>query len=139
MATAEEKDYGVIPDRWAWELPLDTDATRELTPFQVFTATPPRDEENPSRIRALARTTGLALYIRRFKDGGGENGLHAHTDDAIWMVLEGRATFFADGDRLLGELEPQGGILVPRLTRYRFVCTGPTLLARFSGGADSPS
>jgi mannose-6-phosphate isomerase-like protein (cupin superfamily) len=131
-----ETNYGVIPDRLAWELPLDARATRELEPFQVFTAGRPDVGENKVRVRPLARTSGLGLYVRAFPDGGGENGLHAHADDAIWLVLDGQATFFGEGGRALGELQQHQGILVPRLASYRFRCTGPTLMARFSGGEE---
>lgn len=129
MATAE-RNHGVIPDRSAWDLPLDGATATEAGGTQVFRAV--RDQEARPGIRALARTAGLGMYARAFEDGGGENGLHSHPDDAIWLVLQGRATFFAEGGHVLGDLGPHDGILVPGLTSYRFVCTGPSLLARLS-------
>jgi mannose-6-phosphate isomerase-like protein (cupin superfamily) len=136
MATTE-KNYGVIPDRLAWELPLVSEATSELTPFQVFTAGTPPEAEHPQRVRPLARTPDLALYVRAFRDGGGENGLHSHPDDAIWLVLEGQATFFDKEGRVLGELQPHQGVLVPALASYRFVCRGDTLMARFAAASSA--
>lgn len=134
MSEMSETNHGVIPDRLAWELPLNPSATVERAPFQVFTTGTPDESEHAMRIRPLARSGALALYVRAFADGGGEAGLHAHPDDAIWLVLEGRASFFGEGGRPLGELGPHGGILVPALASYRFRCTGATLMARFAAG-----
>ena len=86
------------------------------------------------RVRPLARSSALSLYVRAFGDGGGEDGLHAHPDDAIWLVLQGHASFFGEGRRPLGELGPHEGILVPALATYRFRCRGETLIARFAAG-----
>ena len=85
-------------------------------------------------VRPLARSSALSLYVRAFGDGGGEDGLHAHPDDAIWLVLQGHASFFGEGRRPLGELGPHEGILVPALATYRFRCRGETLIARFAAG-----
>ena len=128
-----ETNYGVIADRLAWEVPLNPSATIELPPFQVFTTGAPEESEHALRVRPLARSTALSLYVRAFADGGGEDGLHAHPDDAIWLVLEGHASFFGADDRPLGELGPHQGILVPALASYRFRCTGESLIARFAG------
>ena len=82
-----ETNYGVIADRLAWEVPLNPSATVELAPFQVFTTGAPEESEHALRVRPLARSSALSLYVRAFGDGGGEDGLHAHPDDAIWLVL----------------------------------------------------
>ena len=129
-----EKSYGVIADRLAWDLPLNPTPTVELAPFQVFTTAALEETEQDLRVRPVARSTALSLYVRAFADGGGEDGLHAHPDDAIWLVLEGHASFFGEGGRALGELGPHEGILVPALVSYRFRCTGATRLARFAAG-----
>jgi mannose-6-phosphate isomerase-like protein (cupin superfamily) len=133
-AGVSEKNYGVIADRLAWDVPLNPSATVELAPFQVFTAGAPEETEHDLRVRPLARSTALSLYVRAFADGGGEDGIHAHPDDAIWLVLEGHASFFGERGRPLGELGPHEGILVPALASYRFRCTGASLLARFGAG-----
>jgi mannose-6-phosphate isomerase-like protein (cupin superfamily) len=100
----------------------------------VFTTGAPEESEHALRVRPLARSSALSLYVRAFGDGGGEDGLHAHPDDAIWLVLQGHASFFGEGRRLLGELGPHEGILVPALATYRFRCRGETLIARFAAG-----
>ena len=127
-----ETNYGVIADRLAWEMPLNATATIESPPFQIFTTTAPEESEHALRVRPLARSTALSLYVRAFDDGGGEDGLHAHADDAIWLVLEGRASFFGENGRALGTLGPHEGILVPAFASYRFRCTGESLIARFA-------
>ena len=73
-----ETNYGVIADRLAWEVPLNPSATVELAPFQVFTTGAPEESEHALRVRPLARSSALSLYVRAFGDGGGEDGLHAH-------------------------------------------------------------
>ena len=129
-----ETNYGVIANRLAWEMPLNPSATVELAPFQVFTTGAPEESEHALRVRPLARSSALSLYVRAFGDGGGEDGLYAHPDDAIWLVLQGHASFFGEGRRPLGELGPHEGILVPALATYRFRCRGETLIARFAAG-----
>ena len=104
-----ETNYGVIADRLAWEMPLNATATIELPPFQIFNTTAPEESEHALRVRPLARSTALSLYVRAFDDGGGEDGLHAHADDAIWLVLEGRASFFGENGRALGDARPARG------------------------------
>ncbi len=68
--------------------------------------------------------------MRTFADGAGENGLHSHDDDAIWLVLAGRAEFHTFDDVLLGMANVGGGVLVPAGTAYRFVCHGRSTLMR---------
>jgi mannose-6-phosphate isomerase-like protein (cupin superfamily) len=41
------------------------------------------------------------------------------------MVLKGRARFYGDGDKLLGDLGPHEGILLPRNFRYWFESASP--------------
>ncbi|MCU1346141.1 MAG: hypothetical protein JWL70_2407 [Acidimicrobiia bacterium] len=122
-----ERDYGLIYDTVSWELPLDADRSTAVGSCQVFRANP---DPQPGAPHALARTDVMAFYMRSFADGGGENGLHSHDDDAVWFVVNGHATFYASGEELLGELDSNDGVLVPAGKSYRFVCTGPTTLAR---------
>jgi len=124
-----ERNFGVIPDRLAWDLPL-TALTVESGPFQLFSA---GAADAASKPRALARSESLGLYLRRFPEGGGENGLHSHDQDAIWFVVEGGADFFEEGGTPIASLGPDQGLLVPRLIPYGFVCTETSLLLRFAG------
>ncbi|MGX7681486.1 hypothetical protein ACSMXN_21580 [Jatrophihabitans sp. DSM 45814] len=124
-----EKNYGRIPDRVAWDLPLTT-MTSLKDPFQVFSGA---DVDPTTKAVALARTENLGVYLRRFREGGGENGLHSHDTDGIWLVLEGAVTFHGEDDRLIAELAPDEGVLVPRDVSYRFLCTKDSVLLRFGG------
>jgi mannose-6-phosphate isomerase-like protein (cupin superfamily) len=127
LPTMGEKNYGLIYDHVSWESVLDPERHTTIAGCQVFRGGP---DQEPGGPHALARTDSLALYLRSFADGGGENGLHSHDDDAIWLVVVGQATFYAEGGVLLGELETNDGLLVPAGTSYRFSCHGPTTMAR---------
>ena len=122
-----EVDHGRIADDVAWSLALD-EATKVVGAFQVIHA---RGEVGGGP-RAVARSGHMGMYVRGFADGKGENGLHSHPTDAIWIVLEGAATFHGMNETLLGELTAKEGILVPAGESYRFRCNGPSVLARIS-------
>jgi mannose-6-phosphate isomerase-like protein (cupin superfamily) len=124
---APEKNYGVIYDTVSWDLAIDPSRTAQVAGCQTFQAGP---DTTPGGPHALARTDALALYARTFADGGGENGLHSHPDDAVWLVVSGHAAFYAEAGELLGSLETSDGLLVPAGTSYRFVCQGVTTLVR---------
>lgn len=73
----------------------------------------------------LARTDRMMAYVQVLSSGG-ENNLHSHGHlDGFWMVLKGRARFYGDGDKLLGDLGPHEGILLPRNFRYWFESASP--------------
>jgi mannose-6-phosphate isomerase-like protein (cupin superfamily) len=129
VATDEphEKDYGLIYDVVSWQRPIDTERASSVAGCQVFSAL---GDPQPGGPQSLARTRALAIYERTFAEGGGENGLHSHDDDAIWMVASGSASFFTSSDQPLGEVATGGGILVPAGTAYRFVCHGTTTMRR---------
>jgi mannose-6-phosphate isomerase-like protein (cupin superfamily) len=72
------------------------------------------------QIANLMRGDLMRLNVQIVKEGG-ENNLHYHTGgDTVWMVLKGAARFYGVGDKLLGEIGPQGGILLPGGSRYWF-------------------
>lgn len=122
-----EKNHGEVYDTVSWELALDEARTSTVAGCQTFRARP---DASPGGPHALARTEAMGLYARTFADGGGENGLHSHPDDAVWLVLSGHADFYAEASALLGSLGATDGLLVPAGTSYRFVCQGPTTLIR---------
>jgi len=56
---------------------------------------------------------------------GANNRLHSHlSEDGVWIVLEGQATFFGEGDRVMAELVRFQGLLIPAGTKYWFESTG---------------
>ena len=72
------------------------------------------------QIANVVRGDLMRLNVQIVKEGG-ENNLHYHTGgDTVWLVLKGAARFYGVGDKLLGELGPQGGILLPGGSRYWF-------------------
>ena len=129
-----EKHYGHIPDRLTWEVALGGDVTTHLG-FQVFTGH--RTPES-KRVEALARTPQLGLYRTRYRAGGGENGLHSHPGDSIWLVLAGSVRFYAEKSTLVADLGPGGGLMIPSGATYRFQCTEDSELVRFAGAPPSP-
>ncbi len=80
--------------------------------------------------QVVAATEHLKLGLKVYA-GGGENGLHNHSDeDHIHLILQGSAVFFGPrGEELhCGQYE---GILLPRGSFYRFQATSeePLVLA----------
>ncbi|MGX7680334.1 cupin domain-containing protein [Jatrophihabitans sp. DSM 45814] len=129
-----EKHYGHIPDRLAWDLPLGGTVTTD-SGFQVFTG---RFAPESKRAEALARTPEMGLYRVRYRAGGGENGLHSHPGDSIWMVLSGAVRFYAEKSRLVADLGPGGGVMIPSEATYRFQCSEDSELVRFAGPPPPP-
>jgi mannose-6-phosphate isomerase-like protein (cupin superfamily) len=83
-----------------------------------------RDIGGMKRVTQLAGGDLLRLRVQRVKEGG-ENNLHYHTgSETTWMVLGGRARFYGPEDKLLGELGPLEGILIPGGARYWFEKVG---------------
>jgi mannose-6-phosphate isomerase-like protein (cupin superfamily) len=72
----------------------------------------------------LFKTDRAVSEIQVFEKGA-KNSLHFHaSEDGVWIVLGGKATFYGEGDRVMGELEPFQGLLIPAGTKYWFESTG---------------
>jgi mannose-6-phosphate isomerase-like protein (cupin superfamily) len=82
-----------------------------------------KDRDGEPMVKQIANVVRgdlVRLNVQIVKEGG-ENNLHYHTGgDTVWLVLKGGARFYGVGDKLLGELGPQGGILLPGGARYWF-------------------
>jgi mannose-6-phosphate isomerase-like protein (cupin superfamily) len=86
---------------------------------RVFKYTRPEMRTKKTFVK-LARTDRMMAYVQVLSSGG-ENNLHSHGHlDGFWMVLRGRARFYGEGDKLLADLGPHEGILVPRNFKYWF-------------------
>lgn len=86
---------------------------------RVFKYTRPEMRTKKTFVK-LARTDRMMAYVQVLSSGG-ENNLHSHGHlDGFWMVLGGRARFYGEGDKLLADLGPHEGILVPRSFKYWF-------------------
>ena len=82
----------------------------------------------------IARTDLLWLSFKVNAEGG-ENAVHAHTDeDHAFVVLEGEVTFFDEhGEgKVLGQYE---GIMIPKGAYYRYLNTGGRNLFMLRVGA----
>ena len=80
--------------------------------------------EQPKEIEHLAKTDSFKADIQIVGEDGANN-MHAHTgNDGFWMVREGAARFYGDGDEVLAELEPDEGIVIPRGLKYWFESIG---------------
>ena len=80
--------------------------------------------DGSKEIAHLARTDTFKADVQRVTEEGANN-MHAHTgNDGFWMVLEGEARFYGDGDEVLAELGPDEGIVIPRGLKYWFESIG---------------
>jgi mannose-6-phosphate isomerase-like protein (cupin superfamily) len=85
----------------------------------------------------LDRTELISIGVQII-NGGGETNLHAHNgEDAVWIVLNGRAAFYDEDDRRI-ELGQHEVIMLPSGTKYWFESVGdePLEIARI--GAKDP-
>src|SRR5262249_40095073 len=90
----------------------------------------------------LARNDGVTFHIHCYGPKGGENGLHAHTEeDHIFVVLQGEAQFF-DLDGPLPVLKKNQALMLPKGCFYSFSneSTEPLVMIRFGATQkDAPS
>lgn len=86
---------------------------------QVFRCRTP-EFETGRRIVRLARTERMYAQFQTLKSGG-ESSLHSHRHlDGFWLVIKGKARFYGEGDRVVAELGPLEGVLIPRGFPYWF-------------------
>jgi mannose-6-phosphate isomerase-like protein (cupin superfamily) len=98
-------------------------AEAKITTFAYQKPGEQKDRDGEPMVKQIAnlmRGDLMRLNVQIVKEGG-ENNLHYHTGgDTVWMVLNGAARFYGVGDKLLGEIGPNGGILLPGGSRYWF-------------------
>jgi mannose-6-phosphate isomerase-like protein (cupin superfamily) len=96
-----------------------------MDPFQTFAVTPRLLKEGKTSTR-LVRTDHLNSGVQVVAQGG-ETNLHAHTSqDEIWFVLSGEATFYTTGDRVVAKLGKHEGLLIPHNAPYWFESASDT-------------
>jgi mannose-6-phosphate isomerase-like protein (cupin superfamily) len=102
-------------------------AEAKITTFAYQKPAEQKDRDGEPMVKQIAnlmRGDLVRLNVQIVKEGG-ENNLHYHTGgDTVWMVLKGAARFYGVGDKLLGEIGPNGGILLPGGSRYWFEKVG---------------
>jgi|SRR5262245_19179957 len=92
--------------------------------IKTFRYDKPAANGRPKQLAWLVRRPMIEVLVQVVKQGG-ENNLHYHTNsETTWMVLKGRAQFIGLGDKILAELGPMEGILLPGGSRYRFCKVG---------------
>ena len=117
----------------------ETEQPREAPArFEVF-------EVRPELLAAGKKTTPLAAsdilsaYVQVAQHGG-ENYLHHHAgEDQIFLVLQGEATFYTEGNRVAAVLHRNEGMLMPRRTKYWYECTSDEnlVIMRFLARAEN--
>jgi len=89
------------------------------TGFQTFQVHPQLLEYGKSSTR-LARTDLISAGVQVIASGG-ETNLHAHGgEDAIWLVMQGKARFYTTGDEVVATLNQHEALVIPREVPYWF-------------------
>jgi mannose-6-phosphate isomerase-like protein (cupin superfamily) len=87
------------------------------------------------KVDRLVKTDILSASVQVVTSGG-ETNLHAHADsDALWLVLDGEATFYSEGDRIVATLRRHDALVIPRGTPYWFESSSETPLVILRVGA----
>jgi mannose-6-phosphate isomerase-like protein (cupin superfamily) len=114
---AEDPDQlTVTPD----EVKLPDEPMKEMKVVRYVRPT----ETTPKVIVPLAHSDIMYCGVQVLRDGGANN-LHSHTGmDGLWLVLRGRARFYGEGQKLVGEFGQFEGVFVPRNVAYWFESVG---------------
>lgn len=107
------------------------------SPFQTFTVAPQPLKTGKTSTR-LVRTDHINSGVQVVAEGG-ETNLHAHTSqDEIWFVLSGAATFYTEGDAVVARLGKHQGLLIPHGAAYWFESSSDENLVILRFGAAVP-
>jgi mannose-6-phosphate isomerase-like protein (cupin superfamily) len=91
---------------------------------RTFKYEKPKPSGKPKDITWLVQSGLIKQLVQVVRDGG-ENNLHYHTNsETTWMVLSGGVRFYGPGDKVIAELGPNEGILLPGGARYWFEKVG---------------
>lgn len=83
----------------------------------------------------LAKSSMLAAHIKVYAEGG-ENAMHAHTqEDHLFVILGGEATFHLGADERIKVLRKHEGVIIPAGSFYWFISTGSENLILLRVGA----
>lgn len=105
---------------------------------QVFRYEAP-DNDRSKNLTVLCKTDRLAADMQLVKEGG-ENRLHSHTSsDGFFLVLEGRVTFYGEGDVVLAELGRDEGVVMPHGFKYWFASSSDEPLRILHVAASDPN
>ena len=105
---------------------------------QVFRYKVPENDRSKN-LTVLCKTDRLAADMQLVKEGG-ENRLHSHTSsDGFFLVLEGRVTFYGEGDVVVAELGRDEGVVMPHGFKYWFASSGEEPLRILHVAASDPN
>jgi mannose-6-phosphate isomerase-like protein (cupin superfamily) len=104
------------------------------SPFQTFDVRPQLLEYGKV-VTSAAKTDLISCSVQVIAHGG-ETNLHAHNgSDAIWLVLDGKAKFYTTDNEVVGIIEKNQGLVIPRGTPYWFESEGDDNLVILRFGA----
>lgn len=105
--------------------------------FKAFKIAPPLLDFGKTS-HALMRGEALSLGVQVIADGG-ETNLHAHKgNEAIWVVLNGRARFYTTEERVVTELGQYECLYIPESIPYWFESASPDNLVILRMAANVP-
>jgi mannose-6-phosphate isomerase-like protein (cupin superfamily) len=112
-------------------------STTPPSPFQTFSVVPQPLKHGKTSTR-LVRTDHINSGVQVVAEGG-ETNLHAHSSqDEIWFVLSGAATFYTEGDAVVATLGKHEGLLIPHGAAYWFESSSEENLVIMRFGAAVP-
>jgi mannose-6-phosphate isomerase-like protein (cupin superfamily) len=115
----------------------DMQSHEALKQFQTFAVKPQLLQHGKTSTR-LVRTDHLNSGVQVVANGG-ETNLHAHSSqDEIWFVLSGEATFYTEGDTIVARLGQHDGLLIPHNVPYWFESSSDENLVIMRFGASVP-
>ena len=80
----------------------------------------PEPNGRPKQNTWMVRRPHMQVVVQCVHDGG-ENNLHYHTNsETTWFVLKGRAIFEGAEGKILAQLDPMQGVVIPGGARYKF-------------------
>jgi mannose-6-phosphate isomerase-like protein (cupin superfamily) len=83
----------------------------------------------------LAATDMMTAHVKVYAEGG-ENVLHAHTEeDHLFVILAGQATFYLGREERLTIVNKHEGVLIPKGNHYWFHASGDENLVLLRVGA----
>jgi mannose-6-phosphate isomerase-like protein (cupin superfamily) len=114
----------------------ETGAGQVQSPFEVFDVRPQLLEYGKV-VTSAAKTDLISCSVQVIAHGG-ETNLHAHNgSDAIWLVLAGKARFYTTDNQVVGVIEKNQGLVIPRGTPYWFESEGDDNLVILRFGAQA--
>ena len=134
-----DESPNLVTDGFSWRHPL-VPAISESHDVRHFSLeTNPRDDGKVAR-SPLVRAERLSVYVQTCTDGQGENFIHAHADEAAWLVLSGEAVFYDAEGNVLARVRGGEGLAIATGVSYRYVCSGDsTVMVRSAARFESPS